>query len=379
VCGEPVPSDRFPTHEATAGPTIAASTPTDLKARKSRTLRAVLAVMCGMAVMALIFALLTRNIRRERDPRPKPEIAEEMAQKPADLLALGYLPPGVNVVVGLQVAALSKDPGGQDVLREPRPAFLDKLLDVLEVAGLSLADVDHVVAGTELKSLKFDITTVVVTRRPVDQTLLDEAVGRHKFSSGAFRNGTLYRFADIPKAKLWSVEPRVLIYTTLPTEDLARIPAPTKEPAVPLTPAARTALVERLHRQSRLWAVGDLEPAKDLIDTLQLLPVGFKDQLRLLTLVRSFAVGMATSEPGSATLSGEFYTGTAASTAEVRKYLEALQVPGAKPPKVAAPQPDIDAAEAQWVSWQVRADTSALRAALEQVPRLPRREVGPVK
>jgi hypothetical protein len=122
--------------------------------------------------------------------------------------------------------------------------------------------------------------------------------------------------------------------------------------------------VDRLAKQSRVWAVGDLEPAKDLADLA--IQFGFvpKEQARLLALVRSFAVGVMPDEKEGLALVADFYTGNPAASQELWKYLEETTVKGATSQKAAAPPVDVKDAEAQWVTWQVRADAAAIRDAL---------------
>jgi hypothetical protein len=324
--------------------------------------------MAGMAALALVFALLTKQIRRDNDFRNKSEVSAVAAPAPAELHGLGFLPQDSNIALGVHVAALTKDAAGRALLREPHPPLLDKLLGTLDLAGLTLADVDHIVAGSEVKDLSFRLTTVIVTRDPYDIERVKQAVERRPVSASTFRKGMLYRFKDLPNVpKLWCADARVLVYTTLPTDQLERIPASVKEPRDTLMPSARTALTERLSKQSRAWIVGDLEPAKDLIALAQL---GFlpKDQARLLGLARSFAVGVIVPESGPLTLAGDFYTATPAATQELRTLLDGVEVSGATSQKVETPPADVQAAEAQWVSWQVRADADALRDALGKLP-----------
>jgi hypothetical protein len=367
-CGEPVPSERFPI-AAVAPPPQSPS----VADRKRRTLQIVLAIMAGMAALALVFALLTQDMRRRNDFRNKPrdESSNPAGQNPAQLLGLGYLPSGSNVAFGLHVSALTRDAVGRILLRDPYPAPLDKVLGTLEMVGLTVDDVDHVVAGGELKDLSFCLTTVIVTREPYDAERVKKAIERRPVSATTFRKGTLYRFKELPGVpKLWCAGPRVLVYTTLTTDQLERIPVNVKEPPDTLTSSARTALTERLSKQSRAWIVGDLEPAKDLIDLAQ---IGFlpKAQARALTLVRRFAVGVIVPEGETPTLAGDFYTGAAAATQELRGYLDAVKLAKAKSHKVETPPADVQAAEAQWVSWQVHADAEALRDALGTLPPAP--------
>src|SRR4051812_34730328 len=76
-CGELVPSERFavagtgiaaghPAPTTATAPTVAAPT---LAERKRTTARVLLALMGGLAIMTLIFALLTQDLRRRNDHR----------------------------------------------------------------------------------------------------------------------------------------------------------------------------------------------------------------------------------------------------------------------------------------------------------------------
>jgi hypothetical protein len=367
-CGEPVPAERFPATSAAPAPAPAPPLPQ----RKRQTAKVLLAIMVGMATLALVFALMTQKWRREHDFRYKADPAAPVVAEPARMLGLGYLPNGCNIAVAVQLAALEQDDAGRALLREPRSMPLEQMLKPLASMGLTIADVEQVVVGSELKELQFRVTTVIVTRKPYDPAQVQQAAARRPVKSGTFRNRPLLRFTDerdIPK--LWLADARVLVYTTLTAEELERIPTSVKEPAETLTAAARDALKARLDRQSRIWAVGDLAPAKELIDALQLFAGPMKDQLRLLTLVRAFDIGITTVEGQSLTVRGDFYTGNPAATQELAKYLSGVTIDGAKSQKVETPPADLPAAEAQWVSWQLRADADALREAVGRVSLTP--------
>jgi hypothetical protein len=332
--------------------------------RKRRTARVVLAIMAGMAAMTLVFALMTNQWRRDHDFKYKSNTPVHLAEEPSRLAGLGWLPKGCNVAVAVHVAQLMEDDAGLALLREPRPALLGQLLTPLAATGLTLAHVDHIIAGSELKDLSFRVTTVIVTRKPYDAAQLKQAVEQHKVKAATYRNCPLYHFTERPGTKLWCADARVLVYTSLPTEDMERIAGTVKDPADRLTPIARDALTARLDKQSRIWAVGDLEPARDLIDALQLFAGPLKEQASLLTLVRAFDVGITVGAKQSITVASDFYTGNPKATQELRKYLEGTVISGAKSQKVETPPADLHAAEAQWVSWQLRGDVDALREAI---------------
>jgi hypothetical protein len=370
-CGEPLPSERFPLQTAALAPDRPAVPllTTSTNARTRTTLRIVLSIMAGMAAFALVFALLTQSTRRGHDFKNKIDIGTQLAQNPAQLLGLGFLPKGTNLVAGLHVAALRQSKAGEILLSEPRPEIIAKMLTTVESVGLALDDVDHVLIGCELKDIAPHFTTVIVTRRPYDAAQIHEAVKRQPFSESTYRGKTLYKFTKLPQnPKLWCADPRVLVWTTLKTDDLDRIPATEQALASMLSPVTRKAMVDRLAKQSRIWAVGDLEPAKDLADLA--IQFGFvpKEQARLLALVRSFAVGVTADEKEELALVADFYTGNPAASQELWKYLEESTVKGATSQKAAAPPADVKDAEAQWVTWQVRADAPTIRDALGGVP-----------
>jgi hypothetical protein len=331
--------------------------------------------MIGMAVLALVFALLTQELRRRNDFRNKAVAPVPLAQRPSELLGLGYLPAGTNIVAGLHVMTLTDEAAGRVLLRRPRPNLIESLLGTLDVVGLDLADVDHVVLGCELKDFSPKLTTVIVTRKPYDPAKVEQAVQRQPVSATTFRNGPLYRFTALPGIpKLWCADRRVLVWTSLTKEDLERIPEAPKGGPAGLTPAVREALTDRLGKQSVLWAAGDLAPAIELADLLQHLGLLARDQARLIGLVRTFAAGITIRDEADLALLGEFYTGDRSATPELRRYLEGIDIKGARSVKVATPPADAKGAEAQWVSWQVHAEAEVLREAIGKLRLGPRLE-----
>ena len=331
---------------------------------KKKTLRILLAIMAGMAALTLVFALYTQQIRRQRDFKDRSDGNTELTRKPAELIGLGYLPQGSSIVLGIHVAALNEDPTGRALLREPRPALMENLLGVLERFGLKLVDVDHVVAGTELRQLPPELTTVIVTRKPYAPAEIEAAIKAQKVSATTYCDKPLFYLDGPGVPKLWLAAPNVLVWTTLKKEDLDRIPATLKDPPATLAPATREALVDRLGKQSRLWAVGDLEPARKPIELGLALGVFPKDQMALLRLVKSFAVGVTPHEDGESHVLASFLVSDSETVPALAKYLESIDVQGAKSQKVVTPPPEVKDAAEQWVTWQMRAHAETLRDAL---------------
>jgi hypothetical protein len=373
-CGEPVPSERFPIEHQNAiaaGPPPARMPDTNA-AGKRKTLQVVLSIMAGMAAFALVFAIYTQSVRRERDPKPNVLVEAELAPDPTQLLGLDYLPRGTHLVAGLHIARLLKSDQGASLLREPRPELIATMLSALDTVSLNPADVDHCVLGTDVQNLPPLVTMVIVTSKPYDMARIQEAIKQQPCSESAFRSKPLYKLThgtQIPK--VWLAGPRVVVYTMLTTDDLERIPATEKKALEALTAPTRKALTQRIGKQSLVWAVGDMEPAKGLADlALQfgLLP---KDQGRLLTLIRTFAVGVSTQEREGLTLTGNFQTADATASLELQKYLEGFSINGAKSKKIELPPADVKDADAQWLTWQVRGDAEAMRSALGLVRLVP--------
>lgn len=366
-CGEPLPSERFPLRTATDAPDRPAAplATAAIEARTRTTLRIVLSIMAGMAAFALVFALLTQSTRRGHDFKNKSDANTQLAQNPSQLLGLGFLPKGTNLVAGLHVAALRQSKAGDVLLSTPRPEIIATMLGTVDTVGLALEDVDHVLIGCELKDVAPHLTTVIVTRRPYDAVQIQEAVQRQAFSVSTYRGKALYKFTKLPQnPKLWCADPRVLVWTTLKTDELDRIAATEQALASTLSPVTQKAMVDRLAKQSRIWAVGDLEPAKDLADLAIQFGLVPKEQARLLALVRSFAVGVIADDKDGLALVADFYTGAPAASQELWKYLEETTVKGATSQKAAAPPVDVKDAAAQWVTWQVRADAPTIRDTL---------------
>src|SRR5205085_10841786 len=99
-----------------------------------------------------------------------------------------------------------------------------------------LDDVDHVVAGTELRQLPPEMTTVIVTRKPYSPAAIESTIKTQKVSSSTYRDKPLFYLDGPGVPKLWLADARVLVWTTLKKEDLDRIPAATKDPPSTLTP-----------------------------------------------------------------------------------------------------------------------------------------------
>lgn len=366
-CGEPVPASYFPTGETSVDE---AAIPDRAQGDKRATLLAIVGVMAGMAIVAGIFVVMTQTIRREHDfrsPVKRNPVEERLAQSltsPTSLLGLGYMPKDTAVVAGLHLHALSRDPAGKQLLAEPRPKLLDFALAPLAKAGIAADDVDHVVVGLDLSGPFPSLVGVAVTREPWDARKVIDAIGQNKLTK--YRDGFLHRFGTQPvgTGKLWLTKsPRLLIFAWSldgeGTADLDRVPTQPVTGLDHLAPLARQALTERVGKQSRVWAAGDMARAAPVLDLLALqMP---KEESRRLGLVKAFGLGATFAD--DVTVVADLFTGEPKATQELRQQLESLDV--AAKAKVEAPPPDVLDAEAQWVTWQLRADAETVRRWLE--------------
>jgi hypothetical protein len=359
-CGEPVPGDRFPVGPP---PTGAAAAPASLADRKRHTVTVILSLMGAIFIVTLIFALMTTRLRQARHPKVKdPEQAEAAVARrltpPGTLLALDYLPRGTNLVAGLHTSLL-KEPAGAELFKEPRPTVLDRLVNALDQAGLKLDDVDHVALGVRFRDdapLPL-VTTVVVTKEAYPADRVARALAGRGFADAPeFRGRPVYASKKRQGTFAWLAGPRVVVFSAgVAVERPDRFVEPSD---ANLDRPVRDVLSQRLNKQSRLWAAGELTQARTAV---ALLPAAER-----LKAVEQFAVGVLARD--KLTLVGEFHTAGPEATQDVRAFLDALDVPGAESKKVEAPPAGVTDANLQWVTWQVRLTADAAREWLESAP-----------
>src|SRR5207302_2196471 len=116
--------------------------------------------------------------RRSHDYGAKVEpVSPRPVQSPGALAGLGFLPPDVNVVAGVHVAELLKDPAGKKLLEAPRAPLLDLLLGAVEKwTRLTPEQVASIALGTQIKDKIPQLTVVVETRLPYDPDELARAL-----------------------------------------------------------------------------------------------------------------------------------------------------------------------------------------------------------
>src|SRR5262249_18320079 len=84
----------------------------------------IVGVMALVALRALGLSLTPWGLRESRHPKTPVELQAARPHMPADLPALGYLPVDCQIIAGVHVAELRKDPVGAQLLEPPLPGLL---------------------------------------------------------------------------------------------------------------------------------------------------------------------------------------------------------------------------------------------------------------
>lgn len=324
-------------------------------------------VLCVMLVMAgtgLTYALLTVQQRRDHDkalPRKarRPWLQDRTvtdpgdAVHPADLPALGYLPPNTGMIAAVQVPELLSSPWGKEWRSKTlKIANGDFSLDsVRDWTGLAVEDIDHAVLGVVVRAgddadLTPPVHLVVRTRRPYNPALV-----RLALKATTAREE---RTPDGGKRTVYSATARnVPLHLWLATEDtlvlglfskLEQVPATPLEGVAHLPAEVREGIDKRLVAGTPAWAVGH---AADWKKTwLPTLAGNVKDLPLLSKLedMRTFAVYLTASKP--AKLAGAFRCSSEA----VAKKLEETDLAAQRK---ASPETFKSSREADWLDVQV--------------------------
>lgn len=185
-CGDSFPRQAAGTEvndEATAPSPGAGPVPAvEALSSNRKVARLVLAVMAGMAVLGLAFALWSQPFRRANDRRGPRAGTAPLAPltlrvlTPEELPALGYLPADSAVVAGVHLAELLEEPAGRELWQQLRSGPAGAVLNLLEGrAGLTAEKMDHLVLGLHPAGGQPRLVTVVRTRRPLAAEALARA------------------------------------------------------------------------------------------------------------------------------------------------------------------------------------------------------------
>jgi hypothetical protein len=252
-------------------PTLAGKA--ELRSRRSQWLvaGAVVGVMLLMAGVGLNFMLMTQDQRRAHDtsrpPRrpgrqpgvPEPDIVPIAGVAPDKLSALGYLPPGVNFLVGARITELLGSPIGAQVLRDPLKFGTTeyRLANLPSWVGLRLEHIDHLVFAAKVDdALLPPFYLVLRTVQPYnDESMRQRLKGTGVASAGKKKLYSFRRGRNGITFHVWFADERTLVLALF-TDQLEALPAKPTEDLRQLPEEVRVVLQRRREPVAPVWIVG---------------------------------------------------------------------------------------------------------------------------
>ena len=274
--------------------------------------RLFLGIMAGMAALALVYALMTVQFRRDNDRKKVPPGTQDVvinrpsAMRPVDLAGLGYLPADSGLVAGLHLAELLQDDDGKKLWQQVRQGPANRLLKLVEdTTGLKAEQIDHLVVGLSSAAGQPRLVLVLRTRSPYPPEALAKALTPakversqarliYRFSAGAFAEGLVFQAAeDTLIMSLGFLGARV--------DDLQAIPTKPRQGSDGLPLAIQKTLAERVNPASLLWLVASM---KDLPWLADLGNLGILPEKARATLAQLNAFGAGIRFQGGVALDG---------------------------------------------------------------------------
>jgi hypothetical protein len=330
--------------------------------RRPRTNAATAGFLLGnMALVMLIvlpYALLTRDFRRRLDPPPRGDLGPggpgedgkvRQRRGPADQAALGYLPRDSNLIVGVDVARMLREPAGKALLDSPSWGPLEAALGQVEKwTGLKREAIDHIALGTRTQRFPFvRLTFVVRTVLPYDPTLFRHVLEQTRAMEHHGRLLYPIQLAGGGQGALWCVGKRTLLLRlwwepTTFQEMKELLPLAPRREDEGLAPALRGCLEQRLPCDALAWVVGESVPVQ-VLSAVVPLARGRKGDNQALTPVlkevRVFDTALRFA-PGAeeVVVIGDLRCASATSAERLQGLLEWRDVPGLGLPRVGGPK-----------------------------------------
>jgi uncharacterized protein YbaR (Trm112 family) len=367
----PAADDAIQTGASQTGVQLAPErAPPDVGRRRwsNRTVGAtVLGFMVFMAMAGLALALWTVKDRRAHDTglkaRPHRPLAppfEAPAEPPAaavapdKLEALGYLPPGTDVVAALHMAELLALPAGQQLLRQPIPIGGGQYQaeTLAGWTGLRPEDLDHLVVGMKMdESVPPRVLLVARTRAPFDRDQLRSRLAGERLAN-ASKKGTFLFWSPGRQVQLamYCPDDRTAVVAPLSADHLQAVPDRPVADLEQLPEKLREVLRQRRELGSPAWLAGHVEdwarsPTKWVLPRLK------KEAADRLTSLRTFAVFVQLER--GLTVKAALRCKDAAAARALDDYLHGLPWAAKASWKTALDGP--------WLNVQVQTDLAALR------------------
>ena len=225
-CGQMVPLPDAAAAPVSADATLRAAVADAARPPAGRSGRRGLVVCLVLAGLGVATGLLVNHFR---SPPPRPEPPAVQPAKlvpPAGMAGLGYLPDDTDLILGIQVAALVEEAGG-----EPRKA-LDKLglpaglLDALgKAVGLGWDEIDQLVLGLSFREAVFPPKAVLVVharQRIVLPNLVAKVQGRRLSKDG--KDLVAVKAPPIPGGVHWRQAGERVLIVALEAKDAVAAP-----------------------------------------------------------------------------------------------------------------------------------------------------------
>jgi len=272
----------------------------------------VLGTMLLMAAIGLAYALLTQPNRRAHDTgysrRSKgtepdsfrvPEPSRPVSTRPAQLAALGYVPQGADVLVGVHLAELLRGQTGpllQNPLKIGPIPF--HLAQVSAITGLALEEIDHLVLAVCTDDPILPRPYLVVrTRQPYDGDRIRSTLKAKRVLGSTGRELVTF---TMPGSKLdlvlWNADERTLVVGLVPSH-MQAVPEKPTQRLEQLPRELRDLLQQRMDKGGALWMAARLDERTRKTFTDLFASRMKKETVQTLQTVQSFAAWLQLEPP----------------------------------------------------------------------------------
>jgi hypothetical protein len=248
----------------------------------------------ALAVLGAALLIFSGPLRRRSSQLPaytEPTPAAARSLAPAQLEALGYLPPDTNVVAGVHLGELLQSADNRALLDQLKVGPLDLNPErIQKLTGLKREDIDYVVLDLRLEEIP-RITAIVRTRTRFDPDAVRTAL-RGVPSAKAERANRFSFKLDQPaiEAEAWLLPEQHLLIFGLTRADIDAVPAEPSAGLKQLSPKLREMVQLRLDPDARIWAAGN-------IDHWERTWISKAPNAALVQKVRSFSAGLVPGPP----------------------------------------------------------------------------------